>query len=1199
MQYRSSRTGFVCPRGFARLRALGLALAIVAASALAASAQSPVFAPTGATLQGPPASPASVAEVPISVDFAALAANPASITLSRTDGSTFKANRTGFESRGKGDFAWRGVPAADGGASEGDITLTVKHGLLAGLITLKDEVYEIQPRGGAHRLMRLDQSLFPPCATNDGDGVVADPIPGRPLADVSRGNLTSASVSQIDILTVYTPQAQAAAGGAASMDTTIQSAVDVANTSFTASGIDVHFNLVHTALVNHNDSNNTGTDLAWVAGDATVKAMRNQYYADLVSLVVENGGSGVCGQAYVQRSISSGFSESAFQVTVRSCAVGNLSYAHEHGHNLGFEHNPENGIQPPTSASFVWSYGHYVDGSFRTVMSYADPCTLGCTRVQRFSNPGVSFNGFPTGITDQRDNHRTGNISAPIVAGFRVPGLDTDGDGIEDIADNCPTVPNSDQHDSDGDGKGDACDLNVDQKQKVMAVDGASSDQFGIAVSIDGTRAAIGSEADDDQGTDSGSAYVYSYSGTTWVQEAKLLPSTGQASSLWGRTIGISGDTVVVGDYGAARANVFRRTGSTWAQEAVLTATPAVSMFGTSVAVEGNTVVVGEGSATVQKVYVFERSGTVWTQTQAISTGLPSINGAIVKLRGNLILVGFWETGTGRVQVYRKNGAGTWGLDATLLPSDGGNFDSFGAGMDTDGTTIVIGSPFHDQPASTAGAAYVFGWNGTTWTQSAKIQSPDIAAGDSFGDSVQMLGGFVAIGAEGDNSSTGAVYLYKKNGSTWSYYAKVTPGDVTTLKQFGSDVSLSGSWMLIGAATDDQKAFNAGAAYFFTMPPLDTDNDGVPDSVDNCPTVANSNQSDVDNDGIGDACDTCTDIDHDGYGNPASATCTHPEADCHDDDPAVNPGHAEVPGNGTDDDCNAATPDCVDADADGYSVSGGVCGPVDCNDSNASVNPGHAEVPGNGVDDDCNAATPDCVDADGDGYSVSGGVCGAIDCNDANASVHPGAAESCNGVDDNCNGTIDEGVTITFYRDADGDTFGNLAVTTQACSAPAGYVANSTDCNDSASSVHPGAAEVCNGIDDNCNGQTDEGVSTTFYRDADGDNYGNPAVTTQACAQPAGYVINNTDCNDANASVNPGKTEIPGNGLDDDCNPATKDCKDLDADGYGNPASADCAHPQLDCNDANANINPGMTEIPGNGLDDDCNPATPGGCSAP
>jgi len=133
------------------------------------------------------------------------------------------------------------------------------------------------------------------------------------------------------------------------------------------------------------------------------------------------------------------------------------------------------------------------------------------------------------------------------------------------------------------------------------------------------------------------------------------------------------------------------------------------------------------------------------------------------------------------------------------------------------------------------------------------------------------------------------------------------------------------------------------------------------------------------------------------------------------------------------------------------------------------------------------------TDADGDGFTAS------VDCNDNNPAVHPGATEVCNGIDDNCDTQIDEGVKSTFYADSDNDTYGNPSVTTLACSAPTGFVSNNTDCNDGNTNIHPGATEVCNGIDDNCNTQTDEGVKTTFYADSDNDTYGNLSVTTLAC----------------------------------------------------------------------------------------------------
>ena len=137
--------------------------------------------------------------------------------------------------------------------------------------------------------------------------------------------------------------------------------------------------------------------------------------------------------------------------------------------------------------------------------------------------------------------------------------------------------------------------------------------------------------------------------------------------------------------------------------------------------------------------------------------------------------------------------------------------------------------------------------------------------------------------------------------------------------------------------------------------------------------------------------------------------------------------------------------------------------------------------------------------------------------------------------------TVDSDITSTYYRDADGDTYGNASDSIEAESVPEGYVTDNTDCDDTNAAVNPGATEVCNGIDDDCDGQIDEGVKTTYYGDADGDGYGDPANTTEACSVPDGYVENDADCDDANAAVNPGATEIC-NGIDDDCDGVIDEC---------------------------------------------------------
>ena len=124
----------------------------------------------------------------------------------------------------------------------------------------------------------------------------------------------------------------------------------------------------------------------------------------------------------------------------------------------------------------------------------------------------------------------------------------------------------------------------------------------------------------------------------------------------------------------------------------------------------------------------------------------------------------------------------------------------------------------------------------------------------------------------------------------------------------------------------------------------------------------------------------------------------------------------------------------------------------------------------------------------------------------------------------------------TYYSDADADGYGNPTLTVQSCTQPSAYVLNNGDCNDSNASINPEANEVCNGLDDDCNGSIDPGLTSTYYRDADGDGYGNASLTVQACSAPSGYVNNSTDCNDSNASIRPGAAELCNNAVDDNCN---------------------------------------------------------------
>lgn len=281
--------------------------------------------------------------------------------------------------------------------------------------------------------------------------------------------------------------------------------------------------------------------------------------------------------------------------------------------------------------------------------------------------------------------------------------------------------------------------------------------------------------------------------------------------------------------------------------------------------------------------------------------------------------------------------------------------------------------------------------------------------------------------------------------------------------------------------------------------------------------------------------------------------------DCNDLDNRINPASAEVCDD-LDNNCNEQIDEgldvtlYLDGDSDGFgdptqsqarcdTPSGYVSNDDDCDDTDASAFPGNVEEPSecdDAIDQDCSSGDLSCevADQDGDGFSPQQG-----DCDDTNPATNPAAAEVCNGLDDNCQNGSDEGVTTPFYPDLDGDTFGDGAdpgAVVNACLPPEGYSTNNTDCDDTDAQISPDGIEVCNGLDDDCNDAIDDDASDVldWYADLDGDSFGSPSNTVEACDPPADFVDNALDCDDGEAAVNPSATEVC-NDVDDNCDGIT------------------------------------------------------------
>ncbi len=396
---------------------------------------------------------------------------------------------------------------------------------------------------------------------------------------------------------------------------------------------------------------------------------------------------------------------------------------------------------------------------------------------------------------------------------------------------------------------------------KLLASDGAEEDYFGWSVAVSGSTVVVGADRTDDNGSSSGSAYVFEepvggWSGTL-NESAELLASDGAVFDHFGRSIAISGSTVVVGATGdgAGSVYVFEEPAGGWSgtlnESAKLMPSDGAftDYFGSSVAISGSTVVVGAYSSdnngsSSGSAYVFEEpmggwSGILNESAKLLASGRAEGDrfgsSVAVSVSGKTVVVGADEHAhqgdrPGSAYVFEepaRGWSGTLNENAELLASDGAADDRFGRSVAVSGSAVVVGAYGHDDNGPWSGSAYVFeepagGWSGTL-NESVELLPSDAMAEDAFGISVAFSGSTVVVGARGDDHDanlSGSAYVFKEPAGGWPetlhQNVKLRSSDPLGLGGFGTSVAISGSIVAAGAPRYEEYA---GSAYVIEVLP--------------------------------------------------------------------------------------------------------------------------------------------------------------------------------------------------------------------------------------------------------------------------------------------------------------------------------------------------------------------------------------------
>ncbi len=404
------------------------------------------------------------------------------------------------------------------------------------------------------------------------------------------------------------------------------------------------------------------------------------------------------------------------------------------------------------------------------------------------------------------------------------------------------------------------------ESSKLSDGETASEDQFGTSVAISGNIAVSGAQQGDDIAPNAGAAYIFERNRILWLQRGKLTAEDGKAGDMFGNSVAISGETILVGAPGvddagpeAGATYVFVRVDGEWIQQAKLIGTDigAFDQFGSAVTVHENTAIIGayakdEVGTDSGAAYVFVRNGNAWTQ-QAKLTPRDAVQGDhfgfSVSVHSDTAFIGAPLSNaagpdSGAAYLFTRNGT-TWRQELQLLSNDIGIGDEFGYAVDLINGAAIVGAPKEDRHQEDMGAAYVFVETRETWAQQAKLTASDAESGDEFGAAVALHEDTAIIGSWKDDHppvdrfsddklqiDKGSAYSFLRDGLSWVEKRRITGGDTSRSDLFGASVAIKGSFAIVGASGSDSAGGNSGSAFIYNPIDLGFRSADVPFSVD-------------------------------------------------------------------------------------------------------------------------------------------------------------------------------------------------------------------------------------------------------------------------------------------------------------------------------------------------------------------------------